>query len=512
VLPVEMLITKTFRGQIRPTYVHDSVKLIELAESLIGVYQRGIGKKRSQIYSEVKEFEYGSFNFRLIRGLATILDRRSTFLVESPVDPYQLRKAVFSISEGFAITAEEKQRIIGIVSKEFKIHPEDVEKYLWSDLEDEQVMRGFRPVSAMDLLAAYNLSLTQTLLFRSTVLEFRVRENWKRIFRGIKRLGLMYAINRDQAGYTVSLEGPISIIKLTERYGTNVARLLPEIVMGGEWSVRAQIVSRWRDNKRLLTFELGSSEGVLLPTRVIEPEELYDSSLEEDFAKRFNSLGTRWKLLREPEPIPVGATIMIPDFAFVLGDKRIYLEIVGFWTPDYITKKINKLQMIRDVDMLIAVDESLGISKKIPGNVITFEKEVPLKPILDKLEIVEKNHLEVEMEQAAQLQIRIEGECVELDELAASSGVSKEALRKTLVERPVDSFVLIGDYLISREKLGALEKLIAGERLLSTLTPKLEAEGLKDPYPLLNYFGYQVKWHGLNWDSAEIVKQENMRK
>jgi len=511
VLPAELLITRTFRGQIRPAYVHDSAKLIELAESIIGIYQRGVGKKRSQIYSEAKEFEYGPYNFRLIRGLAAILDRRSTFVVESPVDPYKLRKAVFSASGGFATTPEEKQRIIGTVSKEFKILPEDVERYLWSDLEDEQVMRGFMPISAIDLLAAYNLSLTQTLLFRSTVLEFRVRENWKRIFRSIKRLGLMYSINRDQVGYTVSVEGPISIIKLTERYGTNVAKLLPEIVMGGEWSVRAQIVSRWRDDRRLLTFELGSSEGVLLPTRTFDAEELYDSSLEEGFANRFNSLGTRWKLLREPEPIPVGATIMIPDFAFVLGDKRIYMEIVGFWTPDYLAKKIDKLQMVRDVEMIIAVDESLGVSKKIPGRVIPFEKEVPLKPILEILEVAEKAHLKLEMAQAAQLQIKVEGECVGLDELAASSGISKEALRKTLVERPVDGFVLIGDCLIRRAKLGALEKLIAGERFLSALTPKLEAEGIKDPYPLLNYFGYQVKWRGLNYESAEIVKQADLK-
>lgn len=510
-LPAELLVAKTFRGQIRPVYVRPAPELLELAESLIEIYRRGTGKKRHQIYSELKDLEYGPFNFRLIRGLAALLDRRSTFAVDSPIDPYQLRRAAFSRSQGFVLSEGEKGRIIGEISEELKICPEEVEKYLWSDLEDEQVMSGFEPIAAEELLAAYNLSLTQTLLFRSTVLEFRVRENWKRIFRRIKRLGLMYSINRDQGGYTVSVEGPISIIKLTERYGTNVAKLLPEIVAGGEWSVRAQIVSRWRDDRRLLNFELGSSEGVLLPMRAMDPEALYDSSLEEDFARRFASLSTRWSLLREPELLPVGATIMIPDFAFVLGGKRIYMEIVGFWTPDYLAKKINKLQMVRGVEMIIAVDESLGITKKIPGDVIPFEKEVPLKPILERLEAAEKAHLKFEMEQAAKLQIKVEGECAELEELAASSGISKEALRRTLLERPVAGFVLIGDCLIKKEKLGALEKLIAGERFLSALTSKLEAEGIKDPYPLLNYFGYQVKWRGLNYESAEIVKQADSK-
>jgi predicted nuclease of restriction endonuclease-like RecB superfamily len=507
VLPAELLVAKTFRGQIRPVYVRPAPELLGLAESLIEIYRRGTGKKRHQIYSELKGLEYGPFNFRLIRGLATLLDRRSTFAVDSPIDPYQLRKAAFSRSQGFVLSEGEKGRIIGEISEELKIRPEEVEKYLWSDLEDEQVMRGFEPVVAEELLAAYNLSLTQTLLFRSTVLEFRVRENWKRIFRGIKRLGLMYYLNRDQGGYTVSVEGPISIIKLTERYGTNLAKLLPEIMVRGEWWVRAQIVSRWRGDRRLLTFELTSSEGVLLPERPMEPREVYDSSLEENFAKRFNSLGTRWKLLREPEPIPTGATVMIPDFAFVLGKRRIFMEVVGFWTPDYLEKKLNKLQAVRDVEMIIAVDASLGISKKVPGKVILFERGVPLKPVLEVLESAERAHLTSEIEQAAKMEIKVEGECVGLDELALASGVSKEAIRRRIAERPVEGFILIGDCLIKRERLGALEKVIAGEQLLSALMPKLEAEGIKDPYPLLNYFGYQVKWRGLSLDSAEIVKQ-----
>jgi hypothetical protein len=86
------------------------------------------------------------------------------------------------------------------------------------------------------------------------------------------------------------------------------------------------------------------------------------------------------------------------------------------------------------------------------------------------------------------------------------SGISKEAIRSRVKDKPIEGFVLIGDCLIKKEKLFALEKIIANVRLLSELIPKLEAAGIKDPYPLLNYFGYQVKWHGLNIDSAEIVK------
>jgi len=549
-LPAELLIAKRCRETIRPAYVSYEPHFMELAESMISVYEGGMGKKRSEIRSQLRVLEDGIYDFRLIRGLEALLERRSVFVTESPVDPPRLRRAVFSASGGFAATEGERQRILEGVAAEFGIAAGDVDRYLWGDLEDEQVMKDFEPISPMGLLEAYNLSLTQTLLFRSTVLTFRVKQNWKRIFRSIKFLNLMYSIEREGGregassgagpgassnntssgtspgpasdrprsgsgsgsgsyAYSVTVEGPTSMIKMTERYGTNLAKLIPEVIGGGEWEIRAQIVSRWKGEKRLLTFELSSLEGVPLPART-RTEEEYDSSLEESFARRFKALGTKWRILREPEPIPVGSTVMIPDFAFELGGRRIYLEIVGFWTPEYLKRKLAKLQEVgAETDLIVAADSSLGITRKLPGRVVFFEKEVPLKPILDELEAAEREELRREEEEAARadLKTKITGECVRVGDLAAGLGLSEDALARRLRDRPVEGYALVGDCLMSEGKLGELARIIAGERRLSALAPRLEAEGISDPFPLLAYLGYQVRWHGLDRDAAEVVRE-----
>jgi len=501
-LPSELLIAKAFKGSVRPCYLSPTPQLIKLAESMIDVYRSSVGRKRSEIRSQIRLMEYGPHNFRLIRGLSAVLDRFSDFSTDSPLDPQVIRRKVFSLSKGFVPSEPERRSVILQASRELGVPSEWIELYMWSDLEGEQKLGSFNPPKPEDLLAHYNLSATQTLLFKSKFVEFSADGNWKRIFRSIKRLGLMYSVSASGDGYTVIVDGPISIIKMTERYGTSLAKLLPEIVASKRWRIRAQIIGR---GKRLLNFELSSSDGVLFPESP-PAQELYDSSLEESFAKRFSSLGSRWRLLREPDPIPVPGGVMIPDFAFELQGRRVYLEIVGFWTPEYLQKKVSKLQYIRSqhsVDLLVAADPDLGISGDIPGGVILFKGDVPLKPIIEHLERVEREVLSMELEAVGTMPIYIEGRCVDVDDLAIKLGVSKESLLRRFSEAPPDGYVLIGDTLIRMDHLKRLESMITCGPL-EGLAERLSGEGIKDPIPLLQHFGYTVKWRGLG--SAEVVK------
>ena len=41
-----------------------------------------------------------------------------------------------------------------------------------------------------------------------------------------------------------SIDGPLSILKLTDRYGTSIAKLLPSIIVTGNWSLKASIVHK----------------------------------------------------------------------------------------------------------------------------------------------------------------------------------------------------------------------------------------------------------------------------
>ncbi len=98
--------------------------------------------------------------------------------------------------------------------------------------------------------------------------------------------------------------------------------------------------------------------------RVAEAATIYDSSIEQSFAEAFAALerghGTSgWRLEREPEPLlPASGAggIFIPDFALTRGPRRIYVEILGFWTPAYRERKIQKLQQLKGRgDLVLAI-------------------------------------------------------------------------------------------------------------------------------------------------------------
>jgi len=100
---------------------------------------------------------------------------------------------------------------------------------------------------------------------------------------------------------------------------------------------------------------------------------IYDSSIEQSFAEAFQSLARSdgadgWQLEREPEPLllahPSTETaastlsygIFIPDFALTRENQRIYVEILGYWTPAYRERKIAKLQLLKGRnDLVLAI-------------------------------------------------------------------------------------------------------------------------------------------------------------
>jgi hypothetical protein len=94
---------------------------------------------------------------------------------------------------------------------------------------------------------------------------------------------------------------------------------------------------------------------------VSESSPLFDSSIEQAFSEAFMALAAGqgvdgWRLEREPEPLLLEQSIFIADFALTRGQQRIYVEILGFWTPSYRERKIQKLQQLKErKDLLLAI-------------------------------------------------------------------------------------------------------------------------------------------------------------
>lgn len=154
-----------------------------------------------------------------------------------------------------------------------------------------------------------------------------------------------------------------------------------------------------------------SGQATTVSTR--EDSTLFDSSIEQTFAEAFSALAQGqsirgvhgWQLEREPEPLLLEQSIFIPDFALTRPPYRIYVEILGFWTPSYRERKVQKLQALQerhDIVLAIPVEAKAAFSSiALHFPIIYYDGQLSASEVISVLE----HHYDDFAQRLAQLDI-----------------------------------------------------------------------------------------------------------
>jgi len=516
-LPSSLLTVWRRKGNIQPRFARASADNLLVAKTLIEIYLQGAGEKKSALKSTGEELEDKGYDFHLVRGLSLLLDRRSIFKCTSQANPLELRRRLFQETGkiGPATSLKQRKTIIEKVSLETKISVQELEESMYADLESELSLQSFEPITPQELLEKYNLSLAQTLLFDSTELKFTVSGNWQNIFFKAKRLGLIYEAYKSN-GFWVKIDGPASLFKLTRRYGTAIAKLLPAIIANSRWTVEAKIL--WKFTNTLYDFKLESWKHSPLfgPQRTAET---FDSFVEKNFASRFKALNSEWQLKREPEPVIAGQQVIIPDFSFEREGSKLYMEVVGFWTKEYLQRKVAKLKKVEE-QILVVVDENLTcerltkLEKQNGLNIIYYRKEIPLPPVLRYLQDAYKHVRARQRELLRDLNVTFTEPLINFDEFADRTGVSIEAVRNLFGEKTPDDYVVLPNSLIRKDRFNQIRKQIdceikkTGKLPLTKAIEIAQKEGV-ELTSAIEALGYKIVWHGIDAAKAVITKSKN---
>ncbi|MFB6140390.1 MAG: DUF790 family protein [Halosimplex sp.] len=482
-------------GGFRPQFVDGSAR--EVAARVLGVYQGHVDRSRAELDDALETLEREADDFKLVRGFAKLLEREARFETRSPVEPRRAREAAFAAGEAVGVvTGADRERALERAAERLDrsgdLDADAVAGSLYADLEDRQALAAVDPRWGPDeLVDQYNLSLAQTALFDAT--EVRVRSSDpKALVSAVKRLRLMYEVRTTDAGREVVVTGPTALFRGTRRYGTRFARLLRTVANADEWRLEATVDDRGTERTMTLSDADVSVPGVEPVTDVS-----YDSGVEADFATRFESLDLDWNLVREPEPLEAGASVAIPDFAFDYrhADFRVFFEIMGFWTPEYVEKKLGQLEAIDDVELLVAVDESLGAGEAVEARdhrAIPYSGTVRVKDVRDALRDYE-DRLVAESAAALPEALRPRADVVTLEALAAERGVSESAVEdKTFPEHE-----RVGRTLVRPAVLDDLGDRIEAGMALDEAEALLDEHGIDDASAALSALGYRVEWEGL---------------
>jgi predicted nuclease of restriction endonuclease-like RecB superfamily len=486
-----------------------------LAARVIGTFQGHVDHPRAELDAALTDLEREATDFKLVRGFAKLLEREATFETRAPVDPVRAREAAFEAAEAVVVVTDtDRDRALAAAADLVDVDPPAGESSLDADLEDRQVLASLHVRwDPADLVAQYNLSLAQTALFDAT--EVRIRANDpKTVVSAVKRLRLLYEVRNTDAGREVVVTGPDALFRRTRRYGTRFARLLRTVAANaGEWRLEATIDDRGTERELVLTDENVSVPGV-------EPiaEVTFDSEVEADFATRFASLDLDWDLVREPEPLEAGAHVVIPDFAFDYehADFRVFFEIMGFWTPEYVAKKLSRLADLEDVELVVAVDESLGVGEDSDLDRLTdsgaasaeveardhraipYSGNVRVKDVRDALRRYEDRLV---ADAAADLpdELAPGDDVITIERLADRHGVSEDAIAGA----SFPEHERIGRTLVRPAVFDALEDEIGAGMDLAEAEALLDEYGIDDASAALSRLGFRVAWEGLGGGTVE---------
>jgi predicted nuclease of restriction endonuclease-like RecB superfamily len=355
-------------------------------EPALAVYRARLGQARGQVRNAARRALTGLRPDR-VEPTVKLLDDAATYerpaarCAERRVEIFEaaaLRHPLLDAGDGLALLA-------GAFSPAPATLGEGLER-LYGDYPEFHRLAGFPPdYTAETLRGDYDLAQAQTLLYAATAVTVEAGRDFKHILRYARLARLLHRVERSGPdAYRFVLDGPSSVLRRTRAYGVDFARFLAALVRLPDWRLAAQIELRkgWRPS----TFTLAAADG--LGARATPPAE-FDSSLEAALARKFGRARAGWRLIREGAVLALGGgRLLVPDFVFRHADgTEVALEIVGYWTPEYLADKLRRLAAVRGANLVVAVPRPLAVrAGRLPAVVLPFKRRLLLRDLLPRLE------------------------------------------------------------------------------------------------------------------------------
>jgi predicted nuclease of restriction endonuclease-like RecB superfamily len=284
------------------------------------------------------------------------------------------------------------------VAATFDIEPAALAESLFADLPGERVVRAPEPPpDAGEVMLRTNLAVVQAALMRASTIDLAIEGSVRPIVRLAKLRGLLCIVveppgtapnaavaldPRDlrEPSPRLQLSGPFSLFRHTLLYGRALAELVPHLAWCARFELRAACALRGR-----LVDVILESGAPIFPAAPPAP---FDSKLEERFARDLSRVATDWDLVREPEALRAGGTLVFPDFLLrhrLDPRRRVLVELAGFWTPQYLATKLARLAAAALPPFILCVDEERACALgKLPASlsIVPFRRRVDAAAVL----------------------------------------------------------------------------------------------------------------------------------
>jgi uncharacterized protein len=356
--------------------------LLAVAADLAAIVAGHRGRTRGALDAALDGYVGAGTDYKVLRGLIKLLDDRCEFSVAGSLVPTDVRRAVFlAAAARHPVAAESRGGVIAAAARGLGARAEDVERALFGDLAQNEVLVEFEPIGPAELLESYNLAQAQALLYRAVRMTLSIEpqsaEGYRKIFGAIKTYRLIHTVaGSSRDGYVVSLDGPVSMFHRSQKYGIQMAVFLPALLACDGWSMEAEIEVKARGPA---FFMLTSRD------RTIKSDYVRFAADRGPFVEKLLAAwpqhGAGFELAESREVLDVGGEAFVPDLVLTAPDGRsVWVELLGFWTPKTLEARLRALGGGEFGAFLLAVSEDFLASRDRPGdlppNVVLFKSSL----------------------------------------------------------------------------------------------------------------------------------------
>ena len=305
-----------------------------------------------------------------LRAAITVMLRLWKSDMDAKVPPQKAREILFCAAA--ARSESDRSTALEAAAQALGSTPAEIEQSLFADLPGEKRVCAPATIpSPRDIALRTNQLILRSLLFHARRVRIKAEGATRPLVRQAKLRGLLCSVT-DGTPPILDLSGPFTVFRHTLLYGRALGELLQFLPHCAHFELHAECVLR--DQEAVLDVHTGD------PIFPSEEPKAYDSKLEERFARDLKRAAPDWDLVREPEPVPVGRTLIFPDFLLrhrLCPQRRFFVEIVGFWSANYLARKLSLLREAGLGNLILCVDEARGDGLLPPNaRIVRFRRRI----------------------------------------------------------------------------------------------------------------------------------------
>lgn len=220
-----------------------------------------------------------------------------------------------------------------------------------------------------ELIGAYNFEVVETLLYNCETVTILLKGGSlgsaaRTLLQITKRFGVLVDLESVDDSLKAIIEGPRIFFGRASSFGWNIAQVLTRLLLEApKLSIEIKNLTIdviLRDRHYIVQLTMDSLPSLNPKEAAREEEAFLDSKVEKQFYWSWHNNKFRgWDIIREPAVFSFQSNLIIPDFALIKDDKKVLVEIIGYWREEYTQKKRAQLNLLQDLglkDMILLVD------------------------------------------------------------------------------------------------------------------------------------------------------------